>query len=71
MLASKYLYLGKPVGVQVGQKLCDDGRSVIVITAKASVFDARHEKAFVSDVTDRALWAFRQAGLPLAGSREG
>ena len=71
VLASKFLFLGKPFRVQVSQKLCDDACSVIVLTAKAYVFDARHEKAFVSDVSDRALWAFRQAGIRLAGSREG
>ncbi|MGI5864299.1 MAG: mechanosensitive ion channel family protein [Myxococcales bacterium] len=71
VLASKFLYVGKPVRVLVSLKLCDDARSVIVLTAKAHVFDARHEKAFASDVTDRVLVAFREAGIRLAGRREG
>ena len=66
VLASKYLYLGKPFSVRVSQVMRDDARSVIVLNAKAYVFDARHEKAFASDVVDRALWAFRESGIGLA-----
>jgi hypothetical protein len=38
---------------------------VVEIVAKAYVFDARHEKSFASDVTDRVLRAWREAGIAL------
>ncbi len=37
------------------------------LTAKAYVYDAQHEKAFASDVTDRVLSAFRASGIRMIG----
>ncbi|MFH1812457.1 MAG: mechanosensitive ion channel domain-containing protein [Pseudomonadota bacterium] len=67
VLASKYLYLGKPFGVLFALDLTPQGRAVLVVTAKAYVYDTRHEKAFLSDVTDRAITAFRGEGIRLLG----
>lgn len=64
VLASKYLYLGKPMTVLYEAKLQEHGQVLIEINAKAYVYDARHEKAFASDVTDRVLTAFRAEGIP-------
>ncbi|MBN1654006.1 MAG: mechanosensitive ion channel [Deltaproteobacteria bacterium] len=63
VLASKYLYLGKPIAVLLSNKLLEQGAVVVEITAKAYVFDMRYEKAFASDVTERALKAFRAEKL--------
>jgi len=65
VLASKYLYLGKPFNVLLSTLLTQQGQTVIEITAKAYVYDARFEKAFSSDVTDRVLSAFREEGVSL------
>jgi small-conductance mechanosensitive channel len=70
VLASKYLYLGKPFTTLVHTKLQEHGRVVVEITAKAYVYDARHEKAFSSDVTDRVLRAFRSEGVPIPGAAQ-
>jgi small-conductance mechanosensitive channel len=67
VLASKYLYLGKPVTVLIASELVEEGRVVVELTAKAYVFDARHEKAFSTDVTDRVLRAFAQNHIPMPG----
>jgi len=66
VLASKYLYLGKPFNVLLSTLLTQQGQTVIEVTAKAYVYDARFEKAFSSDVTDRVLSAFREAGISLS-----
>ena len=63
VLSSRYLYLGKPVNVLLSMELADRVGAVVVVTAKAYVFDARHEKNFASDVTDRVLRAFRNRGV--------
>ena len=65
MLASKYLYLGKPHSVLLGTELTERGQVVVELNAKAYVYDTRHEKAFASDVTDRVLTAFRDHGISL------
>lgn len=61
--SSRFLYLGKPVTVLVSVKLAEKLGTVVELTAKAYVYDARHEKSFASDVTDRVLRAFRGAGV--------
>lgn len=66
--ASRYLYLGKPVVVLLSSQLSETGRALIVIHAKAYVYDARYERAFASDVTERALEAFAKDGIRLAGA---
>ncbi len=68
VLASKYLYLGKPLTVLYEAKLQEHGQVLVQITAKAYVYDARHEKAFASDVTDRVLTAFKAEGIPAPGA---
>ncbi|HUU00008.1 MAG TPA: mechanosensitive ion channel domain-containing protein [Myxococcota bacterium] len=67
VLASKYLYLGKPMTVLISTLLTERGQSVVELTAKAYVYDAQHEKAFASDVTDRVLSAFRASGIRMIG----
>lgn len=68
ILASKYLFLGKPLVVLLSNQVTRDGRVYIELTAKAYVFDTQHEKAFGSDVTDRVLRAFRAEHIALPGS---
>ncbi|MEO1175064.1 MAG: mechanosensitive ion channel domain-containing protein, partial [Myxococcota bacterium] len=67
ILASKYLFLGKPLVVLISNQLTRDGRVYVELTAKAYVFDTQHEKAFGSDVTDRVLRAFKSERIPLPG----
>ncbi len=70
VLASKYLFLGKPFTTLVSTLLSDRGQVIVELTAKAYVYDARHEKAFSSDVTDRVLTAFRHHGIEMPSSDE-
>ncbi|MEO0814287.1 MAG: mechanosensitive ion channel domain-containing protein, partial [Myxococcota bacterium] len=67
VLASKYLYLGKPLAVLLSNRVSEHGRLIVELTAKAYVYDTRHEKAFASDVTDRVLRAFKRDGVALPG----
>lgn len=71
VLSSRFLYLGKPVSVLVAMKLADEFGAVVEINAKAYVYDARHEKAFASDVTDRVLTNFRknEIDFPVSAAR--
>ena len=59
---SRYVYLEKPLITLVSDQFMGE-RFVTVIQVKAYVFDARFEKAFASDVTERVKAAFREAGL--------
>lgn len=61
-LTSRYVFLDKPVVTLVSDEFLGE-RFVTVIKVKAYVFDARYEKAFASDVTERVKGAFRRAGL--------
>jgi len=61
-VTSRYVYLEKPVVTLVADEFLGE-RFVTVIRVKAYVFDARYEKAFVSDVTQRVKIAFREQGL--------
>jgi len=63
VLSSRYLYLGKPAVVLLSMELASEVGAIVVVTAKAYVFDARHEKNFSSDVTDRVLRAFRRHSI--------
>ena len=63
VLASKYLYLGKPMTTLVRNRISEQGQLLVEIVAKAYVYDARCEKSFESDVTDRVLDAFRTEQL--------
>ncbi len=67
VISSRFCYLGKPIGVIISTKLVEQIGVVVEITAKAYVFDARHEKSFSSDVTDRVLRALREAEIELPG----
>ena len=69
VLASKYLFLGKPFSVLVSTLLSQDGLVIVELTAKAYVYDTRFEKAFASDVTDRVLTAFRRHEVDMPHSR--
>jgi small-conductance mechanosensitive channel len=65
ILSSRFLYLGKPVTVNVSMKLADHVGAVVELTAKAYVYDARHENSFSTDVTDRVLRAFRNSNVEM------
>lgn len=67
-LSSRFCYLGKPITVLLEVKLEEQIGCVLEITAKAYVFDARHEKSFASDVTERVMEAWREAGIALPGA---
>ena len=59
---SRYVYLGKPVVTLVSDEFMGE-RFVTLVRVKAYVFDARYEKAFASDVTERVKRAFRIEGV--------
>lgn len=65
ILASQYLFLGKPLVVLISNTMTHHGHFVVELTAKAYVFDTRYEKAFGSDVTDRVLRAFKAEDIAL------
>lgn len=62
ILASNFVYLAQPVIVGIAERL-DNARVLLQIRGKASVFDTAYEKAFVSEVTRRALLAFKEHGI--------
>jgi len=59
---SRYIYLNKPVVTLIADEFLGE-RFVTVIRVKAYVFDARYEKAFATDVTERVKSAFRQSDI--------
>jgi small-conductance mechanosensitive channel len=59
---SRYVFLDKPMSTLVSDEFMGE-RFVTVVRVKAYVFDARYEKAFASDVTERVKLAFRMAGI--------
>ncbi len=61
-VTSRYVYLEKPVVTLVADEFMGE-RFVTVVRVKAYVLDARYEKAFASDVTERAKRALRAAGI--------
>ncbi len=69
VLASKYLYLGKPWSVLVQVVPPEHGVMAVELNAKAYVYDTRHEKAFSSDVTERVLDAFQAHAVPMPSGR--
>lgn len=62
MLSSNFIYLAQPVLVTMAEHL-DKGRVLLQLRGKASVFDTAYEKAFLSEVTRRALLAFKEHGI--------
>ena len=59
---SRYVYLNKPIVTLVSDEFLGE-RFVTVIRVKAYVFDARYEKAFATDVTERVKTALRAHGV--------
>jgi small-conductance mechanosensitive channel len=59
---SRYVYLQKPLVTLIHDAFLGE-RFVTVISLKAYVFDARYEKAFVTDVTERVKLALRRHGI--------
>ena len=59
---SRYVYLDKPLTALVADEFMGE-RFVTVIRVKAYVFDARYERPFASDVTERVKRAFRATGI--------
>ena len=59
---SRYVFLNKPVVTLVQDEFLGE-RFVTVIRVKAYVFDARYEKAFATDVTERVKIAFKRHGI--------
>ncbi len=68
VLSSRFLYLGKPIVVLVSMSLAAELGAVVELTAKAYVYDARYEKSFASDITDRVLRSFRESGIEFASA---
>lgn len=64
--SSKYAYLEKPISVVVKDEFSH--AHVLHLLVKAYVLDARYELLFLSDITERARAAFREAGLLTAPS---
>ena len=59
---SRYVFLDKPMSTLIADEFMGE-RFVTVVRVKAYVFDARYEKAFASDVTERVKLAFRTTGI--------
>lgn len=59
---SRYVYLQKPLVTNIHDAFMGE-RFVTIIQLKAYVFDARYEKAFLSDVTERVKLALRRRGI--------
>ena len=59
---SRYVFLEKPLVTRISDQFMGE-RFVTVIKVKAYVFDARYEKPFASDVTERVKLALREHGV--------
>ncbi len=59
---SRFVFLDKPIVTTLADQFLGE-RFVTVVQVKAYVFDARFEKAFSTDVTERAKRAFRELGV--------
>jgi small-conductance mechanosensitive channel len=64
--SSRFVYLQKPLATTLREGFVDR-HFVTTIDLKAYVFDARYEKAFVSDVTERVKVALRENGFDVPG----
>lgn len=62
MLTSEYVYLDKPIVIQVSQRF-EHGCCALQLSVRGSVLDTKYEYHFKSDVTRRALLAFQQASI--------
>ena len=61
-VTSRFVYLNKPV-VTLLEDVFLGERFVTVVKVKAFVYDARYEKAFSTDVTERVKRAFEAGGI--------
>ncbi len=61
-MTSAYVYLEKPVVTLISDEFLGE-RFVTVVRLKAYVIDARFEKTFASDITERVKLALRTAGI--------
>lgn len=59
---SRYVFLEKPLVTRISDQFMGE-RFITVIKVKAYVFDARYEKPFASDVTERVKLALREHGV--------
>jgi small-conductance mechanosensitive channel len=66
---SKYVFLEKPVRVELADEVRDIAFCT-TLTAKAYVIDARYEKQFVTDVTERVKRAFARNRISYPYTRE-
>ncbi len=62
LTTSRYVHLQRPWNVLVNE-VVQDSYFAIRLRAKAYVLDVRFEKAFETDVTERVLSGFREAGV--------
>lgn len=62
MLTSEYVYLDKPIVVQVKQEF-EHGCCALHLSVRGYVLDTKYERHFQSDVCRRALLAFQQASI--------
>lgn len=60
--ASRYVYLGKPWIVVASQRI-HESYFAVRLRARAHVLDVKYEQDYATDVTERALAAFRQHGV--------
>jgi len=60
--SSRYTYLGKPWAVLVNQVI-HENHFAVRLRGKAYVLDVCYEKAYESDVTERVMKGFREAGI--------
>jgi len=61
-VTSRFVYLNKPVVTLLEDAFLGE-RFVTIVKVKAYVYDARHEKAFSTDVTERVKRAFAAGGI--------
>lgn len=61
-LSSLYVFLPRPIKVNVSSVI-ESNYVAVRLRLRAYVLDTKYEKAFVTDVTLRALAAFRDAGI--------
>lgn len=66
---SKYVFLEKPVNIEMEEGI-QDIAFCTTLRCKAYVIDARYEKAFVTDVTERVKCAFREHEIDYPYTRE-
>lgn len=62
LTSNRYVYLGKPWVVLVNQVL-HQSYFAVQLRAKAYVLDVKYEKSFETDVTERVLSSFADAGV--------